>query len=86
MQTAQFVESGAAEIGLISHSLVLAPLFRKKGRFWEVPAGAYPRREQGGVIMSWARDKSAAQALRDFVLSESGKAILRRYGFSLPGE
>ena len=86
MQTAQFVESGAAEIGLISHSLVLAPLFRDKGRFWEVPAGAYPRREQGGVILTWARDKSAAQALRDFVLSESGKAILRRYGFSLPGE
>jgi molybdate transport system substrate-binding protein len=86
MQTAQFVESGGAEIGLISHSLVLAPLFRDKGRYWEVPASAYPRREQGGVILSWARDKSAAQALRDFVLGESGKAILRRYGFWLPGE
>jgi molybdate transport system substrate-binding protein len=86
MQTAQFVESGAADIGLISHSLVLAPMFRDKGRYWEVPAGAYPPREQGGVILSWARDKSAAQALRDFVLSERGKLILRRYGFGFPGE
>src|SRR5947208_3653257 len=72
MQTAQFVESGGADIGLISHSLVLAPMFRDKGRYWEVPAGAYPPREQGGVILSWARDKSAAQALRDFVLGERG--------------
>jgi len=86
MQTAQFAESGGADIGLISHSLALAPTFRDKGRYWEVPAGAYPPREQGGVILSWARDKSAAQALRDFVLGERGKAILRRYGFGLPGE
>jgi molybdate transport system substrate-binding protein len=86
MQTAQFVESGGADIGLMSHSLVLAPMFRDKGRYWEVPADAYPLREQGGVILSWARDKSSAQALRDFVLGERGKLILRGYGFGLPGE
>lgn len=86
MQTAQFVESGGADIGLISHSLALAPTLREKGRYWEVPVGAYPRREQGGVILSWARDKFAAQALRDFMLGERGKAILNRYGFGLPGE
>jgi molybdate transport system substrate-binding protein len=86
MQTAQFIESGGADIGLISHSLVLAPTLRDKGRYWDVPLGAYPRREQGGVILSWARDKSAAQGLRDFVRGERGKAILQRYGFGLPGE
>ena len=86
MQTAQFVLGGGADIGLISHSFALAPTFRGKGRYWEVPLDAYPRREQGGVIMSWARDKSAAQALRDFVMGERSKAILRRYGFGLPGE
>ncbi len=86
MQTAQFVETGGADIGLISRSLVLAPTLRDKGRYWEVPVGAYPRREQGGVILSWARDNPAAKALRDFVLSEPGKAILRRYGFGLAGE
>jgi molybdate transport system substrate-binding protein len=59
---------------------------RDKGRSWEVPRGAYPRREQGGVILSWAHDKSTAQALRNFVLGERGKAILHRYGFGLPGE
>jgi molybdate transport system substrate-binding protein len=83
MQTAQFVGSGAADIGLISHSLALAPTLRDQGRYWDVPVDAYPRREQGGVILSWAHDKSAAQALRDFVLGERGKAILSRYGFAL---
>ena len=54
MQTAQFLDSGGAELGIISHSLALAPALRDKGRFWEVPIDAYPRREQGGVILSWA--------------------------------
>ena len=49
MQAAQFVESGGAEVGIISYSLALAPRLRDKGRFWEVPIDAYPRREQGGV-------------------------------------
>src|SRR5262249_10930945 len=86
MQTAQFIESGGADIGLISHSLALAPTLRDKGRYSEVPIDAYPRREQGGVILSWAKDKSAAQALRDFALGDRGKPILRRYGFGLPGD
>jgi molybdate transport system substrate-binding protein len=81
MQTAQFVDSGAAEVAIISRSLALAPPLRDKGRFWEVPLDAYPRREQGGVILSWAQDRAAAEALRDFVLSEGGRAILRRHGF-----
>jgi molybdate transport system substrate-binding protein len=86
MQTAQFVDSGGAEVGIISYSLAVAPPLRDKGRFWEVPINAYPRREQGGVILSWAKDRAAAEALRDFVLSEAGRAILRRHGFRLQGE
>jgi len=86
MQTAQFVESGGAQVGIISYSLALAPPLRDKGRFWEVPIDAYPRREQGGVILSWAQHRAATEALRDFVLSEVGRAILRRHGFRLQGE
>ena len=83
MQTAQFVDSGGADVGIISHSLAVAPPLSAKGRYWEVPLDAYPRREQGGVILSWAQDRAAAEALRDFVLGESGRAILRRHGFRL---
>jgi molybdate transport system substrate-binding protein len=86
MQTAQFVDSGGAEIGIISGSLALASPLRDKGRFWEVPIDAYPRREQGGVILAWAQNQAAAEAFRDFVLSEGGRALLRRHGFRFQGE
>jgi molybdate transport system substrate-binding protein len=83
MQAAQFVESGGAELGIISQSLALGPGLREKGRLWEVPLDAYPRREQGGVILSLVQNRPAAEALRDFVLGERGRPILRRHGFEL---
>lgn len=86
IQTAQFVESGAADIGLISHSLAAAAPLHDEGRSWEVPADSYPSLEQGGVILSWAQDRQAAEALRSFILGDSGKEILHRYGFRPPGE
>ncbi len=85
-QTAQFAESGSADVGLIALSLALSPNLRDKGRYWEVPTDAYPRLEQGGVILSWARDKEAAAALCDYVKGADGRAVLRRYGFVLPGD
>ena len=83
-QTAQFVQTGAADIGIIALSLAIAPALKDEGRFWEVPLESYPRIEQGGVIVSWATDVAAAQAVRAFVLGEEGRAILHRYGFFLP--
>src|SRR5262249_11432227 len=41
-QTAQFVESGSADAGLIALSLALAPTMRDKGRYWAVPPDTYP--------------------------------------------
>jgi molybdate transport system substrate-binding protein len=84
-QTLQFVESGAADIGIVALSLALAPATREHGRYWLVPLNAYPRLEQGGVIMSWVNDRTAADALREFILGEKGRAILDRFGFELAG-
>jgi molybdate transport system substrate-binding protein len=83
-QTAQLVEAGSADAGVIALSLALAPRMRAKGRYWEVPLDAYPRLEQGGIILSWAHDRSAARDLRAFLLAAEGKAVLKRYGFFLP--
>ncbi len=83
-QAAQFVETGSADAGVIALSLALSPALRERGRRWEVPVDAYPRLEQGGVILSWARDRQAAEALRVFVSGPGGKAVLKRFGFFLP--
>jgi molybdate transport system substrate-binding protein len=85
-QAAQFVESGSADAGIIALSLALAPPMRDKGRYWTVPLDAYPRLEQGGVLLSWAQDGEAAQTLRAFVTGKEARPVLKRYGFLLPGE
>jgi molybdate transport system substrate-binding protein len=83
-QAAQFVDQGGASVGLISLSQAVAPPLRHKGRYYRLPAAAYPRIEQGGVILSWAKDRGAADTLRRFLVGARGRAVLRRYGFSFP--
>jgi molybdate transport system substrate-binding protein len=85
-QAAQFVQSGAADAGVFSRSLALAPALRDAGSFWEVPENAHPRLEQGGLILPWAEDQAAAATLRDFLLGSEGRAVLKRFGFDSPGE
>jgi molybdate transport system substrate-binding protein len=85
-QAAQFVESGSADVGIIALSLAVAPAMRDKGRYWTVPPDDHLRLEQGGVVLTWAKDMEATQALRAFVTGGDGRAVLKRYGFLLPGE
>jgi molybdate transport system substrate-binding protein len=85
-QALQFVQSGNAQIGIVALSLALSPTIRPEGRFWEVPLEKYPRMEQGGVILKWAKDPDAARALRTFLTGADGRSVLKRYGFFLPEE
>ncbi len=82
-QTAQFVQSGNAQVGLVALSLAISPAM-KDGKRWEVPADAYPPIEQGAVVLRSAKDKSAARAFLDFVQSAAGRETLKQYGFSFP--
>jgi molybdate transport system substrate-binding protein len=82
-QTLQFVQSGAADAGIVALSLAIAPPVRSQGRYWEIPLDAYPKMEQGGIIL---KDSAEARELRSWLLSQDGRALLKRYGFYLPGE
>ncbi|MFY9726968.1 MAG: molybdate ABC transporter substrate-binding protein [Bryobacteraceae bacterium] len=82
-QAFEFAESGAAEVGIVALSLALAPAARGHGRYWEVPQEAYPKIEQGGVILARAPAGPAAQ-FRAFLLSAEARRILKQYGFSVP--
>lgn len=83
-QAAQFVGSGAADIGIIARSLAVAPKMAATGRLWEIPADAHPRLEQGGVVLTGGKNAAAARALRTVLTGEEGRAVLARYGFVLP--
>src|SRR5215471_9982738 len=84
-QTAQFVQSGAADVGILALSLAVAPQMREVGRFWQVPVEAYPRIEQGGIILKSSKHLETALAFREFILGDHGRQVLKDYGFYLPG-
>src|SRR6059036_3091088 len=83
-QTAQFVQTGGADIGIIALSLAVAPAMKDSGSYWEVPLDAYPRLEQGAVVLKAAKDVKTARAFLDYVKGPEGTAVFKRYGFFLP--
>jgi molybdate transport system substrate-binding protein len=83
-QTAQFVQSGNADAGIIALALALSPQMREVGRYWEIPPDEYARIEQGGLILKRAKEPVAARTFRDFMLGEQARVILKRYGYFLP--
>jgi len=85
-QAAQFMETGNADLGFIARSLAHSPQMRDKGRSVAVPQNLYPRLDQGGVVLTWARDPAGAEALCAFLRGAEGRAILAAHGFGLPGD
>ena len=83
-QTAQFVESGAADIGFLALSHAVSDKMKGKGRYWEVPADVFPAIEQGLVIVKSTPNAAAARAFREFILSDAAAKVLQRHGFKLP--
>ncbi len=83
-QTAQFVESGAADIGIIALSLARAPAMSTQGTYWEIPTEAHPTLEQGAIIVKASKRADSAKQFLEFVKSRQGVAIMTRYGFAAP--
>jgi len=83
-QAAQFVESGACEIGVIALSLALAPTMKAAGTYWEIPSDAHPPLEQGAAILKSSKQQKTAQQFLEFMQGGKGQDIMRRYGFTLP--
>ena len=81
-QAAQFVESGNAQAGFVALAHASAPAMKGKGKYWEVPAEAYPVLAQGVVVLSRSQHKHEAAAFLEYV-KQSGD-VLRKYGFTLP--
>lgn len=83
-QAAQFVESGAADVGIIAMSLALAPPMQAAGHYREIPADAHLPIEQGAVILKGAKNQERAKAFLSFVQGPEGQTMMKRYGFVVP--
>ena len=79
-QAAQFVESGSADVGIIALALAIAPQMLERGRYRVIPPGYFPALNQGGAVMSHARNPEGAMLFRDFLLGPVGKDILTQFG------
>ena len=83
-QAAQFIESGACDVGIIALSLAVAPAMKSKGTYWEVPADAHLPLEQGAVILKSSKNQEAARQFLEFIKGPNGQEIMKRYGFIVP--
>jgi molybdate transport system substrate-binding protein len=80
-QTAQFVTSGNADVGLISLSLAQAADLQKQGRFWRLPPEIADSLPQGAIVLKQSASSQLAQKFVDFVSCPIGAHILAQYGF-----
>jgi molybdate transport system substrate-binding protein len=83
-QTASFVASGNADVGIVALSLASAPSMKDKGKFQEIPSSAYPPLDQAAVILKSSPQKELAHRLLAYLKTPAVQELLRNYGFSLP--
>lgn len=85
-QTAQFVDSGAADAGIVALALVLSPSMQGKGVWTLIPAEWHAPLEQGFILTKRAAGNPLAKSFADYMVSKPARVVMRRYGFVLPGE
>lgn len=85
-QTAQFVQTGNAQAGIIALALAVNPKLRSQGAYWLIPDTLHEPLEQGFVITKRAEKNQIAKQFADYMASKSARAVMTKYGFVLPDE
>ncbi len=85
-QTAQFVQTGNAQIGIVSYATVLAPKMKGVGSHYLMPDNGHAPIEQGAVITRHGKANPLAPRFLQFMQSPAARAILLRHGFKMPRE
>ncbi len=85
-QAAQFVASGAADIGFIAKSIALAPEMAGKGRWLDVPKTSYEPIAQAVIVLKHGAETQAKNAQRfvDFLFTPAARKVFAKYGYTLP--
>jgi molybdate transport system substrate-binding protein len=83
-QAAQLVESGNADVGMLSRSLALGPVLTAEGSYVDIPSSLHPPIDQAAVVVTSSRDGALARSFVAFLSGGEATRHLRRFGFSLP--
>jgi molybdate transport system substrate-binding protein len=84
-QTAQFAQSGNADVALLALSFAASSSLESQGRWVLLPENSYPPIEQAGVALKASPNKVAAKQFLEFLTSPDGQAILHDFGFGPTG-
>lgn len=84
--TAQFVQTGNAQVGIIALSLAVNPELADKGGYWLIPDKLHQPLEQGYVTTKRAEGNALAKRFADYMGNPSARAVMTKYGFVLPNE
>jgi molybdate transport system substrate-binding protein len=79
-QTAQFAESGNAQVGIISLTIASSPHFRDLGSFVRLPPNSYPQIRQCAVILKSSKNQAAAHAFLTWLTSPAVQQNLTKFG------
>ena len=82
-QTASFVVSGAADVGIVALALAVSPNMKDKGRYAEVPVADYPPIEQVCVILRSSKNTGTAREFLSFIKTAEVANTLKQNGFDL---
>ena len=80
-QTAQFAQSGNADVGFVGLSGALSESMANAGTYVLLPDDSYPPIEQAGVIVASSKNKEQAERFLKFLMSAEGQSILHDLGF-----
>ena len=83
-QTAQFVQTGNAQLGIVSLATVLSPRLKEVGRYYIVPEEGIAPIEQGVIVTRHGKDNPLAARFVRFLQTKAAREILQRSGFGLP--
>jgi molybdate transport system substrate-binding protein len=81
-QAAQFVESGNAQLGLISLTAASTPRFQAEGTLVRVPTSTYPQILQCAVVMKKSDRRAEAHAFLDWLLKPEIQGSLAEMGLA----
>jgi len=82
-QAAQFITSGAADIGIIALSLAVSPNMKKEnGKYYLIPEKSHTALIQGAMITRHGKNNPLANSFFKFIQGDKATGILKHFGLS----
>ncbi|MDB5916622.1 MAG: Molybdate transporter substrate-binding protein [Massilia sp.] len=83
-QAVQFVQTGNAQVGIVSYASVLSPRLKGSGSYYLIDDAGMAPIEQGAIVTAHGKTNPLASRFVQFLSSPPARAILQRHGFGLP--